>query len=245
MAYESVPMRTLRLAALFMSFAFGVIGGSVGLNALIKSNQEHTTVNRAAAALSATITIDDKDVFDSGIVLTTVCALIALLSLIYFLLTLLSRPSSSSHPTSTPPPLGTRTLPLQSLSLAFCALWLFATQIAFTDFVANREAGISATIGGQQVPESFLQAAEAQLGVTGVYRRIHYLRLLAILPWFAILFTSIAAVILFLASRRRAIPSRGLASNSAASGVGQREDREGVEEVREREKGGEDEKGRV
>lgn len=36
MAYESVPMRTLRLAALFMSFAFGVIGGSVGLNALIK-----------------------------------------------------------------------------------------------------------------------------------------------------------------------------------------------------------------
>lgn len=74
---------------------------------------------------------------------------------------------------------------------------------------------------------------------------IHKVRLLAILPWFAILFTCIAAVTLFLASRRRAIPSRGLASTSAASGVGQREDREGVEEVREKEKGGEDEKGRV
>ena len=32
----STPMRSAVLGATFMSFAFGVIGGSVGLNALIK-----------------------------------------------------------------------------------------------------------------------------------------------------------------------------------------------------------------
>lgn len=36
MGYEGVPLKAHRLGALFMSFAFGVIGGSVGLNALIK-----------------------------------------------------------------------------------------------------------------------------------------------------------------------------------------------------------------
>lgn len=167
---------------------------------ICRSNREHSTVDRAAAALGATITIDDKglsspsfplkltpdshslpqlptDVFNSGIVVTTICALIALLSLLYFLLTLLSR-SPSTTTTTTPrsrgPALGTRTLPLQSLTLGFSALWLFATQIAFTDFVAKREAGISATIGGVSVPESLVQATEAQLGLTSVYRRISY-----------------------------------------------------------------------
>lgn len=69
-------------------------------------------------------------------------------------------------------------------------------------------------------------------------------RLLAILPWFAILFTSISAIVLFVASRRRVVP--------ATSTEARREDE--VEEVKEREKGGydvrerekgEDEKGRV
>lgn len=40
--------------------------------------------------------------------------------------------------------------------------------------MARREAGISATIGGVQVPESIVKATEEGLGVTGVYRRIHY-----------------------------------------------------------------------
>lgn len=83
MMYQSAPMRPHRLAALFMSFAFAVIGGSVGLNALIKyvhrmcckfcmcnskdflasrSNQDRGRIQRVAEALGITVTIDDKGV---------------------------------------------------------------------------------------------------------------------------------------------------------------------------------------
>jgi len=145
------------------------------------------------------------DVYHSGIVLTTVCALIALLSLIYLALTL----CSGSRPTGRAP-LATRTLPLQSATLAFCSLWLFATVIPFTDFFANNEAKVTAFAGSMQIPSVTIQGAEAALGATTVYRHIDYLRLVAILPWFTVLFSSIASVVLFLAGRRRTGEQSGL-----------------------------------
>ncbi|KAJ3757578.1 hypothetical protein EV360DRAFT_45739 [Lentinula raphanica] len=194
-----VPLKTHRLLALFMAFAFAVISGSVGLNALVKSNQQKSTVKKLLPE-GTTLTVDDDDVFQSGIVITTVSALIALLTSIYMLNLLLSyhktHASRFTH-------LSNRLLPFEWVSLAFCAIWLFATQIPFTHFFATRSAQVSAFIGNVQVPPSLVQIVENQLGFTTVYRHISYLRLSAILPWFTFLFTSIAAVVSFLASRRR------------------------------------------
>ncbi|KAJ4500157.1 hypothetical protein C8R41DRAFT_729756, partial [Lentinula lateritia] len=189
------PLKLHRLLSLFMAFAFAVISGSVGLNSLVKSNQQTSTVKKLLPA-GTSLVVDDNDVFHSGIVITTISALIALLTLIYILLLLLS------HRMTKFTRLSNQLLPFEWMSLAFCAVWLFATQVPFTHFFATRSAQVTAFTGNIQVPPGLVQIVENQLGFTTVYRRIHYLRLLAILPWFAFLFTSIAAGVSFLASRR-------------------------------------------
>lgn len=159
-----------------------------------------------------------QDVFKSGVVLTTVAALIAVLSFLYILMLCFTQK------------LAARTLRVQSLSLAFCATWQFATLIPFTDFFANRSAQVSASIGGVALPPSLIQQAEQALGANPVYHKVGYrkspdvrretacslltwdicaVRLLAVLPWISLLFTVIAAAVLFVAGSRarRAGPS--------------------------------------
>ncbi|KAI8986864.1 hypothetical protein BD414DRAFT_487291 [Trametes punicea] len=43
-----------------------------------------------------------------------------------------------------------------------------------TDFVANRQAKVSAFLGGVPLPDSIIQTVQAQLGVTSIYRKIGY-----------------------------------------------------------------------
>lgn len=45
-AVAIVPLKALRLASLAMAFAWGVIGAGVGLNALIKSNQQQDALRK-------------------------------------------------------------------------------------------------------------------------------------------------------------------------------------------------------
>ncbi|KAG6830612.1 hypothetical protein H0H87_007555 [Tephrocybe sp. NHM501043] len=175
----AVPLRNAVLGSLFLAWAWGVIAGSVGLNALIKSNQQKSRFKKLVpppTQLSINtngqcfyqlrrirpLTSDDEDVFKSGIVLTVVGALIAVFCSIFLLMLF------------TTPRLTIRSLRLQSLILAFCATWLFATLIPFTDFFANRSAQITATVGGVKLPDSVVKATERALGTTSVYKEIGY-----------------------------------------------------------------------
>lgn len=200
MSTRVVPLKLARLVSLFLAFAFGTIGGSVGLNGLIKSNQSKSTLRKVLPA-GITVAIGINDVYHSGVVLTTVCTLIAVLSTLFILLTLWSSTQRAAS-ASGKPDLATRTLPLQSIVLGFCSVWLFATIIPFTDFFANRAANIAAFLNGVQLPPAAVSAAQQSLGATSVYHKLYYLRLVAVLPWFTFLFSSIAAVVLFLAARR-------------------------------------------
>ncbi|KAG6864067.1 hypothetical protein C0991_000419 [Blastosporella zonata] len=213
-----VPLRNAVLGSLFMAWAWGVISGSVGLNALIKSNQEKSRFKKLVPPPTK-ITINTNDVFKSGVVLTTVGALIAVLCSIFLLVLFVS------------PRLSVRSLRIQSLILAFCATWLFATQVPFTDFFANRSAQVSATIGGVKLPDSIVQTTAQALGSTSVYNEIGYLRLVAILPWITLLFTVIASAVLFVAgsparrsSTPRAGPVENLASNDHVAGEKEEQD---------------------
>jgi len=194
-----------RLISLSLAFAFSFISGSVGLNALIKSNQQKSAIRKDLPA-GTSVNVNDNDVFRSGVVITTISALIVVLSFIYILMLLLSRRKDTASSRLTR--LSERSLPFQWISLAFCAVWLFATQIPFTHFFATRSAQVHAFVGNVEIPPSFVQTVQNQLGLTSVYKKIGYLRLLAILPWFAFLFTTIAAGVCFLASRRRVSNSR-------------------------------------
>jgi len=185
-----VPMKVAVLSALGMAWAWGVIAGSVGLNALIKSNQEQSRFKKLVPAPTV-LTINVNDVFRSGVVLTTVSALIALLSFLMILHILFS--SATNH---------AKALRIQAAILTFCAVWLFATIIPFTFFFATRSAKVTASLNGLQLPSTLVNQAEKSLGSTSVYKKIGYLRLVAILPWFTDLFTAIAAIVLFMAASR-------------------------------------------
>jgi hypothetical protein len=167
----SAPHKAARLVCLFLAFAFAVVGGSVGLNALIKSNQEQTRL-RHALPPGATLNVNLNGIYQTGVVLTTVCALIALLTLIYFILSL-ARPAKCW-------------LAFQAWTLGFCAVWLFPVMIAYDNFVRTRSAGLSVTVGGVLWPFSTIQGVENRLGVTNVYRHVYYRAWPFLFPYFPV-----------------------------------------------------------
>ncbi|KIJ16173.1 hypothetical protein PAXINDRAFT_11215 [Paxillus involutus ATCC 200175] len=184
------PLTAARLGALFFSFTFSVIGGSVGLNALVKSNQERSYIRDAASSVGASVSVNVTDVFSTGAVITTVCALLSLLSAAAFAFTWCPIQNKRFWFRS------------QSCALLFCSIWLFVTLIPFDYFFTNREAQVSATLDGFPVSDSIIQGIEQVLGVTSVYRDIDYLKLVAVLPWFSLIFSVIAGVILHISARR-------------------------------------------
>ncbi|KAF8838186.1 hypothetical protein BDN67DRAFT_971941 [Paxillus ammoniavirescens] len=192
--FISEPLAAARLGALFLSFTFSVIGGSVGLNAYVKSNQERSYIHHAASSGGASVTINANDVFSAGAVITTVCALLALLSAISVAFMWCPIQNKRFWFRS------------QSCALFFCSIWLFVTLIPFDYFFTNREAQVTATLGGVPVSDSTLKHVEQVLGVTPVYRDLDYLKLVAILPWFALIFSVISGVLLHISARRAGAP---------------------------------------
>ena len=79
-----------RLAALALSCAWGIIAMSTGINALAKSNAQKRALKHDVPA-AVSVRIDTDDVLDSGIVVTVVCALIALVSFLALLHALVFR----------------------------------------------------------------------------------------------------------------------------------------------------------
>ncbi|KAL5521065.1 hypothetical protein ACEPAG_8987 [Sanghuangporus baumii] len=177
------------LGLLFLSFAFGIIGMSVGINALVKSNDLKDFV-RQNAPPGVTVDIDTSQAFDSAVVLAVGCGLLALTSLLTFLAYV-----SIFKPVSRRPVL------FASLVHWFLAVWIFATLVAFDVIAVNRSAKVAAFLGQTQLPDSIVQQQEQALGVSPTYWDHDYIKLLAILPWFAFLFAVIVGLERFFASK--------------------------------------------
>ena len=150
-----------RIGSLLLSFAFGVIGMGVGINALVKFHRS-THQLEAAVPAGTSVSVDTSDVLDPGYVLTVVCGLIALASFTFLL------------PIFLLPAFAGRTLRFQGAILAFLSVWLFATLIPFDHFFASRSAKVSASVSGIPIPPSVIQQVVAGLGATLQYRHINY-----------------------------------------------------------------------
>ncbi len=161
LAMSAAPLRLARLASLSMLFAFGIIGMGVGINALVKFNDQKREIKRLVSG-GATVNIDTNDVLSSGIVLTVVCGLLAASSLLFLV------------PLFVATAFGARTLGVQTGILGFLSVWLFATLVPFTDFFANHQAKVTAFFGSITIPQSTIQQIEASMGATSVYRHIDY-----------------------------------------------------------------------
>ncbi|KAI0717453.1 hypothetical protein C8T65DRAFT_707266 [Cerioporus squamosus] len=211
MTLATVPYKTARLVSLFLSFAFGIVGLGLGIDALVKGNEDKSTV-RSLVPPGTVVDIDTDDVVNAGGVVTGFCAALAVMSLLSLLLLLFSGKRG--------PSLASRTLPLQATLLALFTLGLFGSLVAFTDFVANRQAKVSASLGGVPVPPAIVQSIENAIGVSPVYHVKSYLRLAVILPWIAFLFGLTSSVLSLLAaarSRRTYATTRDTASDATGA----------------------------
>jgi hypothetical protein len=86
---------------------------------------------------------------------------LALLSAIFFLVTLVW------------PKRATGSLKIQAGIFTFFSVWLLATQIPYTVFVATHRAKIDAFLGGVQLPAKTVQAALVAAGESDKYSKLH------------------------------------------------------------------------
>jgi hypothetical protein len=183
------PLRKQRLAALALCAAWYIISGSIGLNAQIKANQTETRF-RKEAPQGVTLKFHINDLYQPGVVLTTICAATALLATIFFIVTLVW------------PKNATGSLKIQAWIFTFFSVWLVATQIPYTVVVANRNAKVDAFLAGTQLPAQAVQAALAAAGESTKYSKLHFAVLLAIFSWISLLSSVGLIFVLFAAARR-------------------------------------------
>jgi hypothetical protein len=101
------------------------------------------------------------DAYQSGVVVTAVCATLAVLSAIYLLITIVW------------PNRALGSLKIQAGMFAFFSAWILATQIPYTVFIATRRAKIDAFLDGVQLPPQTVQAALAAAGASDKYNSQH------------------------------------------------------------------------
>lgn len=196
---NSLPLRTPRLFLLGLTWALGVVGAAAGLNAIVKRNDQVSTIKKAVAALRITVFVNTNDLLRSGIVLAVGCLLLAIVTSIFIGLLILD----SLKPPSSSSPISTRTLGAQTGLLAFLTIWIFACLVAVTKFAANGSAAVAAYTGGVKLPDSLVHATEASLGFSRVYWDQLYVRILTVAPWVTFLFALITTIVSFMASQKR------------------------------------------
>lgn len=158
----SARIAQARLATLALSCAWGIISLAASINAFVKSNaQKHTLLREVPSFVS--VHIDTNDVNDSGTVVALVCGLIAVVSFFSLLHALIL--GSRVAKRAVAPRVG-------AFALAFLSVWLFATLVPFTDFVANRSAKVTASLGGTPLSPQEIQMYQDALGLTSVYHKL-------------------------------------------------------------------------
>jgi len=102
------------------------------------------------------------DIYQSGVVVTSVCAALAVIASKLFFVTL-KWPKHS-----------TGSLKIQAWILTFFGAWILATQIPYTIFTANHHAKVDAFLGSVQIPPATFQAGLAAEGFSDKYSKLHH-----------------------------------------------------------------------
>ena len=121
----------------------------------------HINSNSLTLSLPTLAQLFVVDLYQSGVVVTTVCTILALLTAIFFIVTLVW------------PNRATGSLKIQVWIFTFFNLWLLATEIPYTVFLATRSAKIDAFLDGVQLPAQVVQATIAADGESAKYTKLH------------------------------------------------------------------------
>lgn len=181
-------MALLTLASLFLSFDFAVVSAALIIRAFVASNNQVDNL-KAVVPKGTLLNVDRHDIITVGRVSLAVQALIIGLATVSALAILFR---SRTRP---------KFFTILGSLLAFASLWVLSVTIAFTVIFATKSAHVSASIGSVQLPQSVIDSQARALGVSPVYKDQSYLLHATVLPWFAWLFTTIAAVLMISESR--------------------------------------------
>ena len=121
----------------------------------------HINSNSLTLSLPTLAQLFFVDLYQSGVVVTTVCTILAILAVIFIAVTLVW------------PKHATGSLKIQAWIFTFFNLWLLATEIPYTVFLATRSAKIDAFLGGKQLPAQVVQATIAADGESPKYTKLH------------------------------------------------------------------------
>jgi len=191
MSSSAGPLKSARLITLALAWCFACISGAVGLNALIRSNQDKSRLSKLAPPPSV-VQINTSDIFNVGVVASTASLVISILVFNFAIGMYLSSTKA----------LVARTLRLQAIVLTLACLWLFASMIPYMVYYLHRGASVKAFINGVQLPDSVVKQVVAASGSPTNYKDISYLKLVAIFPWLSLFSGLVAAGTLFVASSR-------------------------------------------
>jgi len=181
-------MALLTLIALFFTFDFAVVGAALLIRAFITSNNQVRDL-RAAIPRGTVLNVNRHDITTAGQVSAAVQGIIVGLAVL------------SAYAVLNRSKIRPKSLVILGSLLSFTSIWLLSVTIAFTVIFATKSARVSASLGGVQLPQSIIDAQARALGVSSVYKDQSYLLHAAIISWFTWLFTTIAAVSVFLKSR--------------------------------------------
>jgi ABC-type dipeptide/oligopeptide/nickel transport system permease component len=196
----TLPLKNARLVSLTLAWCLGVIGGSVGINSIVKRNQQVADLKRTVYPIR--LWVNTFDLINSGIVLAVGCGVLSVVCSIWIGLILLDsrkRTIDGSHPRT---PLSTRLLKFEWMSLAFMDIWIFACVIPVTYIGRTGSAHVRAFLNGNELPAAVVAATQSRLGVKSDYWHNYSVKLQVIPPWFTLLFGVIAAAISFTAARK-------------------------------------------
>jgi len=167
---------TTRVVSLLLAWCWGIIGTASGINALVKSNDQKSAVNKAIPHPTI-VTINVRDVYVLGVLTSMACLLIVAFTTTFLGMTL-------CHPKSF-----RRTLFFQAVLLISSSAWLFSVIASLTIFHAKRSARVNAYLDGIQLPSYIVNTVENALDITSVYKRIQYSNKDSYTPRFAMALT--------------------------------------------------------
>ncbi|KAM6494881.1 hypothetical protein JOM56_009504 [Amanita muscaria] len=196
------PFWTARLVALALLLASAIFNVGLGLNAAVKAKLANQMNNKMSPFIASLVTfseqdrkapiridVNTQDIAKAGAAVTSVSAFIAVsCALMIFL-----------HLRGSLSPLTPRR---QGAFLVFCGALLFAPLVSYTLVYQSRSANVAVSVFSIRVPENIVQIAQSGLGIQSKYSQIDFLRLMAILPWFTVLFSLTTAGMLLVARRQ-------------------------------------------
>jgi len=170
----------VRLVAMFLAFAFALIGMSAGCHAYVRSNNQKNYASSHFPIAGAHAEVHTLDIVQIGVVLTVGCGSLFVSSFFAMIAPHVKIPFYQFG--------------LEWLTLAFWSVWIMACSIAFTIIARDNIADVSATLNGVALPRD---VAYGNIALDVRYWHHGYLRFFACVTWATLFFSVIATWVSF------------------------------------------------